>query len=90
MSHRKWKYNDQIDQHYLETDETGELVQSYLQQTEHEEVESGAGVIVPEFQDLDMSTPLDIKAPRQSKGSAERPPAEQELQELHNLFTQPP
>ena len=66
VMHRKWKYNKDIEQHYIEVDESGELTKKYVQ-TKGEEETMGSEKPVA-FEVLSLDDPAAVE--RGSEGDA--------------------
>ena len=63
---RKWKYNKDIEQHYIEVDESGELTKKYVQTKEEEETTGSDQPVA--FKVLSLDDPAAIE--RGSEGDA--------------------
>lgn len=83
MFNRKWKYNEKIDQHYVEVDESGELTKKYIQTKEEEEVSHTDKPV--EFKKLTLDDPAAIDRGSEAEAYAEtqdgKPDAEVESQD---------
>ena len=82
--HRKWKYNKDIEQHYIEVDESGELTKKYVQTKEEEETMGSEKPVA--FEVLSLDDPAAVE--RGSEGDAiadfnrtPKPDAEEEKQD---------
>ena len=82
---RKWKYDDKVDQHYLEVDESGELTKKYVQTKEEEEITGSDKPVVHGVLSLDDPAAIergpDTEATANPPGSATRPEAPVEKQD---------
>lgn len=63
---RKWKYNKDIEQHYIEVDESGELTKKYVQTKEEEETMGSDKPVA--FEVLSLDDPAAVE--RGSEGDA--------------------
>lgn len=83
LFNRKWKYNEKIDQHYVEVDESGELTKKYIQTKEEEEVSHTDKPV--EFKKLTLDDPAAIDRGSEAEAYAEtqdgKPDAEVESQD---------
>ena len=70
-SGRKWKYNEKIEQHYVEIDESGELTKKYTQTKEEEEVRSSDAPVT--FQDVSLDDPNAIERGSESEATVKAP-----------------
>lgn len=70
-SGRKWKYNEKVEQHYIEVDESGELTKRYTQTKEEEEIKSSDAPVV--FTDLSLDDPNAIERGSEAEATAKAP-----------------
>ena len=79
---RKWKYNNKVNQHWVEFDESGELTKSYLETHQVEETSKTKEEVVLGKRALNSDTPMTLEAPGSGAGDPVEPApeAEQEVQ----------